>query len=128
MNNLTQANGGKSINFTVLGYSDFNSLQATVTRGQSYPLSIKPGISWSGRLPILYCRVWIDYNGNKTFEDNEKVFEGLAQNPYSSNIVIPATATLGNTRMRVSLKSGAYPTPCESYLQGEVEDYTVIIK
>jgi hypothetical protein len=128
MNNLTQANNGKSINFSVLGYSDFTSLQATVTRGQSYPLSIKPGISWSGRLPMLYCRVWIDFNGNKTFEDNEKVFEGLAQNLFNSTVIIPATATLGNTRMRVSLKSGAYAAPCEAYQQGEVEDYTVIIK
>ncbi len=128
MNNLTQANEGKSINFSVLGYSDFTSIQASVTRGQSYPLSIKPSISWSGRLPMLYCRVWIDYNGNKAFEDNEKVYEGLAQNPFTSSIIIPATATLGNTRMRVSLKSGALPTPCETYTQGEVEDYTVIIR
>ena len=124
---MVQANEGK-FRLNVFGYSDFTDLQTPVTRGQTYPLSIKPGISWSGRLPNLYCRVWIDFNGNKLFEDNEKVFEGLAQNPFNTNVLIPASATTGNTRMRVSIKAGSVPLPCENFLQGEVEDYVLIIQ
>ena len=99
-----------------------------VNLGQSYPLSIVPSMSWSGRLTDAYCRVWIDYNGNKIFEDTEKVFEGRAQNPFTGNVVIPATANTGNTRMRVSLKWGSLPTACENYIPGEVEDYTISIR
>jgi hypothetical protein len=32
-----------------------------------------------------------------------------------------------NTRMRVSMKYNAYPTPCETFTYGEVEDYTANI-
>jgi HYR domain/GEVED domain len=128
MTNLIQANQGKSINWSVVGYSDFTSLAATVSRGQTYPLSITPGTSWSGRLPNLYCRVWIDFNGDKTFDDAEKVMEGRALNVFSGNVLIPTNTTTGNTRMRVSLKWGSLPTACESFIPGEVEDYTVTIR
>jgi hypothetical protein len=128
INNINQANQGKSINWSVIGYSDFTTLATNVNVGQSYPLSIVPSLSWSGRLPDVYCRVWIDYNGNKIFEDTERVFEGRAQNPFTGNVVIPVTATTGNTRMRVSLKWGSLPTVCENYIPGEVEDYTISIR
>ena len=126
INNIAQANEGKFR--TGVGYSDFTDMQTTVLRAQTYPLSIKPGISWAGRLPDLYARAWIDFNGNKTFEDAEKVFEGRAQNPFNTNVFIPATVVAGVTRMRVSVKSGSFPLPCESFLQGEVEDYTINIE
>jgi hypothetical protein len=128
LTNLIQANLGKSINWSVVGYSDFTSLAAVVNRGQTYPLSITPSTSWSGRLPNLYCRVWIDFNGDKTFDDAEKVMEGRALNVFSGNVLIPTNTTTGNTRMRVSLKWGSLPTACESFIPGEVEDYTVTIR
>ncbi len=126
--NLIQANQGKSINWSVVGYSDFTSLTTFVNRGQSYPLSITAGTSWSGRISNLYARVWIDFNGDKTFDDSEKVLEGSAQSVFSSNVLVPTTTTTGNTRMRVSLKWGGFPTPCESFIPGEVEDYTITIR
>ena len=49
------------------------------------------------------------------FLDNETTF------------TIPTTASLGKTRMRIVLKVGAYPTPCETFERGEVEDYSVNI-
>ena len=45
--------------------------------------------------------------------------------PVSGSITIPATATLGTTRMRVSLKYNAIPTACEAIPYGQVEDYSV---
>jgi ELWxxDGT repeat protein len=113
--------------FNTLGYSDYTNLTTTLNKGQSYPLSITPLLSWIGNLPNVYCRVWIDFNQNKTFEANELVLEKTNQNPLTQSITIPTTATLGNTRMRVSLKFGNYPTACEAFDKGEVEDYTIQI-
>lgn len=114
--------------FSSLGYSDYTNINTTVNKGQNYPLSITAGLSWVGYLPNAYCRVWIDFNGNKVFEDNEKVLEQTNQNPMSANVLVPTTAVTGNVRMRVAMKSGGYPTPCETFGIGEVEDYTVVIQ
>jgi uncharacterized membrane protein len=45
----------------------------------------------------------------------------------SSTIAVPATAKNGTTRMRVSMKYGAYGTSCETFSYGEVEDYNVVV-
>jgi subtilase family serine protease len=113
--------------FATLGYSDYTNISTTLNKGQSYPLSITPGLSWIGNVPNAYCRVWIDFNQNKTFEANELVLEKNNQNPLTQSVLIPTTALTGNTRMRVALKFGAYPTACETFDKGEVEDYTVNI-
>jgi hypothetical protein len=113
--------------FNTLGYSDYTNLSTTLTKGQSYPLSITPLLSWIGNLPNAYARVWIDFNQNKTFEANELVLEKTNANPLTQSVLIPTTALIGATRMRVSLKNGAYPTACETFDKGEVEDYTVTI-
>jgi hypothetical protein len=78
----------------------------------------------------MYWRVWIDYNKNGVFTDaGEQVvsttFNGAGNK--TGTFTIPTTALLGTTRMRVSAKYGAYPTPCETFTYGEVEDYTINI-
>jgi hypothetical protein len=113
--------------FATLGYSDFTSISTTLNKGQSYPLSISPGLSWIGNLPNAYVRAWIDFNDNKTFEANELVLEKNNTNPITANVLVPSTAITGNVRMRVALKFGAYPTACETFDKGEVEDYTLNI-
>ena len=47
--------------------------------------------------------------------------------PVSGTFVIPSTATVGTTRMRVSLKYNGTPTACETFSFGQVEDYTVVL-
>jgi hypothetical protein len=116
----------KDIN--TLGYSDYTNLGTTIVKGQTYPLSITPLLSWIGNLPNVYCRVWIDFNQNKTFEANELVLEKTNANPLTVNFLVPTTATIGTTRVRVSLKFGSYPTACETFDKGEVEDYLVDIQ
>jgi ELWxxDGT repeat protein len=113
--------------FATLGYSDYTNLSTTLNKGQNYPLSITSGLSWIGNLPNAYARVWIDFNQNKTFEANELVLEKTNANPLTQSILIPTTALTGATRMRVAVKFGAYPTACETFDKGEVEDYTVNI-
>ncbi len=40
---------------------------------------------------------------------------------------IPSTAVLGATRMRIASKNGSYPTSCQTFTYGEVEDFTINI-
>jgi hypothetical protein len=125
--NTMNNNSEKFKDITTLGYSDFTNAGTTLTKGQTYPLSITPLLSWIGNLPNAYCRVWIDFNQNNTFEASELVLEKTNANPLTQNVLVPSTALTGFTRMRVSLKNGSYPTPCEAFEKGEVEDYTIAI-
>jgi GEVED domain/HYR domain/SprB repeat/Domain of unknown function DUF11/Secretion system C-terminal sorting domain len=111
-----------------VGYSDWKDKATTLAQNGNYPLSITPGLSWSGAQTNLYFRVWIDFNKNGIFDDTEKVFERNATSQVvTAPISIPATALLGTSVMRVSMKKDAYPTACESFPAGEVEDYSIII-
>jgi GEVED domain/HYR domain/CARDB/Domain of unknown function DUF11/Secretion system C-terminal sorting domain len=113
--------------FNTLGYSNYTNLTTTLSKGQSYPLSISPGLSWIGNVPNAYARAWIDFNNNNIFETNELVLEKTNANPLIANVLVPTTAVTGNVRMRVSVKFGSYPTACETFEKGEVEDYIINI-
>ncbi len=115
-------------------YSDFTDEVTTVETTNSYTFSLTPGFSYTQW--DEYVRVWIDYNGDNDFTDaGEMVFEAIipagpsnsTPNSAVGNIAIPANASLGATRMRVSMKKEAFATPCETFPFGEVEDYTVVI-
>jgi len=110
------------------GYENFTSLSTNVTRGTAYTITITP--SWTSTKYKEGYAVWIDYNRDGDFLDTgEKVWTKAASTttPVSGTFTIPATATLGTTRMRVQMKYNAIPTSCESFSYGQVEDYTVNI-
>ncbi len=116
-------------------YSDFTSLSANVSTGQSYPITLTTGFSWYTYEE--YWKVWIDYNHDGIFQEpGEVAFAQAVSAPPNGtntfdvlgNIAIPTSALTGPTRMRVTMKRGtAAPTPCETVDNGEVEDYTVNI-
>ncbi|MCS7076755.1 MAG: GEVED domain-containing protein [Bacteroidia bacterium] len=78
--------------------------------------------------------VWIDYNKDGNFAPTEQVFtgSGTSGTPITGNILLPTSASTGNTRMRVvyAYAYGTMPTPlpCGTYDEGETEDYTVNIQ
>ena len=115
-------------------YADFTVLSTTVSVGNSFPIAVQANFTY----PHFdeYIRIWIDFNQDADFEDDgELVLEGVhpvgtdgALPPLlSGNLAIPTTATLGSTRMRISMQREAYADPCESFEFGEVEDYSVNI-
>lgn len=114
-------------------YSDFTAQTASVTPGSSNAITLTAGFSWFTHPE--YWRVWVDLNRNGSFEADEVVFQGqqtapadgTLTAPFQGTLTIPASATAGNTRMRVSMSQSAYPTPCETFANGEVEDYTINI-
>ena len=130
LNTLDNASDKVRSDRYAVGYSDWKDKSTTLTKGLSYPLSITPALSWSGSQTNLFYSVWIDFNKNGIFEDAEKVFEQnkLSMAVASGTINIPASALLGATVMRVSMKKDAYATACETFAAGEVEDYSLILQ
>lgn len=120
VNNITQSNTG--------GYNYFSNQAVQLNAGKSYYLTLTPG-SIYGNYPE-YFKVWIDFDGDKIFSDNEVVAKF---DTYNSNVAItkqisiPNNAKSGNSRMRVSMKWGSTPEACEIFDHGEVEDYLVNI-
>ena len=110
------------------GYEDFTALSTNVVRGTANTITITP--AWTTTVFKEGYAVWIDYNKNGVFTDTgELVFSKAASTttPVSGTFTIPATATLGATRMRVSMKYNAIPASCGALAYGQVEDYSVNI-
>jgi hypothetical protein len=107
------------------GYQSFTNISTSVSQASSYSLSVALTNPWEAD-QIL---VWIDYNQDGDFADaGEQVYSSVVGGPYSSTIIIPSTATLGATRMRVRLHDtgdGPNATACGSSTYGQVEDYTI---
>ncbi|WBV60907.1 M12 family metallo-peptidase [Chryseobacterium camelliae] len=111
------------------GYEDFTSVSTNVTRGNAYTISVTP--TWSSTKYSEAYAVYIDYNKDGDFADSGELAwskAGSTTTPVTGSITIPATATLGTTRMRVMMKYSSVPTSsCGSYTYGQVEDYTLNI-
>lgn len=111
------------------GYENFTALSTNLVRGTANTITITPFWVTATKYKEGYA-VFIDYNKNGVFTDaGETVWTKAASTttPVSGTFTVPATATLGTTRMRVSMKYNAIPTSCETFSFGQVEDYTVNI-
>ena len=80
--------------------------------------------------------MWIDYDQSGSFEPAERVFAEpftlVGPRAIVGSFVVPNTATLGVTRMRITVSEteiGTNISPCSSasYFYGETEDYLVTI-
>ncbi|WP_276877839.1 reprolysin-like metallopeptidase [Chryseobacterium joostei] len=111
------------------GYENFTSISTNVTRGSAYTISVTP--VWTSTKYSEAYAVYIDYNGDGDFTDSGELAwskAGSTTTPVTGSITIPATATVGSTRMRVMMKYSSIPTSsCEAYTYGQVEDYTLNI-
>ena len=108
------------------GYSDFTALSTNISG--TVTITVTP--TWTATVYSEGYSVWIDYNQDGDFADaGEQVWSKAASKttPVSGTFTVPATATAGATRMRVSMKYNGIPTECETFTYGEVEDYTVVI-
>jgi subtilisin family serine protease len=112
----------------ISGYTDFTSISTTVLTGQVYPISLTQG--YAGTVYPEVFTVWIDFNQNGTFEATESIYTSGTTTtfPNTGNIIIPTTALLGATRMRVSMKYNGVSTACEAFAYGEAEDYCITIQ
>ncbi|MCX2739290.1 M4 family metallopeptidase [Pontibacter anaerobius] len=110
------------------GYRDNTNLVGTVAPGSSTTMYISAGFASTAYTE--YWKVWIDFNKDGDFDDSgELVVSGSSSSSgtLSATVNVPSTASLGTTRMRVSMKYNAAQTACETFSYGEVEDYSVNI-
>ncbi|MFC2141191.1 PKD domain-containing protein, partial [Acidobacteriota bacterium] len=104
------------------GYTDFTSVVCDLEGGTTVNVVLTPG--FNGGPWTEYWKIWIDYNDDHDFEDaGEEVFSGASTSVVTGSFTV-ASGIDKVTRMRVSMKYAGYPTPCETFTYGEVEDYT----
>lgn len=107
------------------GYSDFTEMSATLIPGNTHEVKIKCGYK-DDRV-----KGWLDFNGNKIFEEDEMVFYVVANaggQELKAEIAVPEDAIPGEYRLRVRLKYKTDPDgPCESWGYGQTHDYTVVV-
>ncbi|MDX1349492.1 MAG: GEVED domain-containing protein [Putridiphycobacter sp.] len=114
-------------------YTDYSGTDSCeLILGENYDLTVN--LNTDGNYTI-YARAWIDWNQNGNYTDAGEEFDlGYTQNSADGitsnaplNIIVPSTAIVGSTSMRVSARYNSYPGPCDSNFDGEVEDYKVNI-
>ncbi|KGO84612.1 hypothetical protein Q765_20660 [Flavobacterium rivuli WB 3.3-2 = DSM 21788] len=124
---ITTAGGETNINNTGTGFSGYTDYSA------SHSVSSYPGGSFSITAThpsgtYLYG-VWIDWNTDFTFSENERyIFTGGLNSPANlGSIPIPANVTAGQYRMRIRNAFQGSPEPCGEHSWGEAEDYSVTV-
>ncbi len=108
------------------GYGDFTSQSTNLSASNS--ITITP--LWTGTVYNEAYAVFVDWNRDGDFGDANELAYSQAPTTATSvtgTITVPAGASAGPTRMRVSMKYNGIPTACESFQWGEVEDYIVVI-
>ncbi|SMC32296.1 T9SS-dependent choice-of-anchor J family protein [Moheibacter sediminis] len=110
------------------GYGGYTDQIANVEAGNTYPISVTVGSGWG----FESVSVWIDYNNNFIFEEDEFTYIGTGSgSDVVGNVVIPAGISDGEYRMRVRVAavgegSATWDMACdEDQTFGETEDYTV---
>ena len=113
------------------GYGDFTDLIANLAQGGTYDITLSTGYG------SQFVKVWVDYNDDFTFSNNEVILNNFVIAPgeaggnytETTSMTIPTNATLGLHRMRVKTNWNAdVPLDaCEETTYGETEDYTANI-
>ncbi|WP_299367684.1 choice-of-anchor D domain-containing protein [Winogradskyella sp.] len=115
------------------GYEDFTTTHSTtVYRNTTRTLSVNVDTDGAYSAHVF---AWIDWNQDYDFEDEGESYDlGSAFNVSNGitdlsplGITIPANATLGATRMRITANFGDDPTLCATNFDGEVEDYEIVV-
>lgn len=118
-------------------HENFISIQGSVSQGETYPITLKgnTGGNWTNRFVVF-----VDWNQNNVLNDEGEVYfgdglltivnsTGLDAVQAVGDIVVPADATLGVTRMRVKKLFGTTSTadPCLGTSYGQAEDYSLLV-
>src|SRR5690606_32727285 len=114
-------------------FEDFTSIIAAVNQGETYPIEIKGNTDGNFTSKIV---VYVDWNQDGVFDNavgSEEMYElpdilnstGVDAISSQGFIEVPASALLGNTRMRVMKRFNTVPDPCNTLGYGQAEDYTV---
>lgn len=112
--------------------TDFLSVQGSVNRGSSYPITVKGNTE--GNFPYQVV-VYADWNNDGAFSETaERTVVGVIQNSTGADaleavgsLAVPAGAFPGQTRMRVVFQNPTVAGACAGGGFGSAEDYTLIV-
>ncbi|BDS14572.1 S8 family serine peptidase [Aureispira anguillae] len=108
------------------GYFFYSNVDIFLGKGDYHNISISQGKSFTE-----HVKIWLDINQDGDFMDaNEEVYSTVMPvntKTVQGSIIVPATSTLGITRMRVGLRWNNPPPNCGVTDAGEIEDYCVQI-
>lgn len=109
------------------GYASFTDMEVVANRGSAVLYSLMPGAA--GSPYPEYWTIWIDYNQDGDFEDENETVLALDSHlgMYTGQFIIPETANPGLTRIRVAMKWGSASDFCGTSGWGEIEDYSLRI-
>ena len=111
------------------GYADFSGISTDLEQDESYDITLTPGYSFLQYSE--YFNAWIDYNHDGDFDDaGEHVYDAgnVTTVAVTGNFTVPTNATLGLTKMRVSMRYNQAAGSCDTGIDyGEIEDYCVNI-
>lgn len=113
-------------------YTFYSTPSFSVERYLSYPLTVTLG---GATIAADKGGLYIDWNRDGDFDDSGEVVyftTGMGTGPYTATISVPATASLGNVRMRIRLYDSSATGEsslgaCGTSSYGEVEDYILNI-
>jgi hypothetical protein len=102
-----------------------------VSRGGLYAMAVEGNTDGNFTTKV---KAYIDWNQNGVFDADEGYVIGDLVNSTGTdgkqvvaNIQVPATATLGQTRMRVIKRFNTAPDACNAGGYGQAEDYTLTV-
>ncbi|MEL6659497.1 MAG: HYR domain-containing protein [Bacteroidota bacterium] len=105
------------------GYGNYTNLSTEVDAGSNYSIDFYPG--FSGDPYDEFWSVFVDWNQDGDFNDPGELSLDLFGQEVSGVVNVPSSAATGSTVMRVLLRYDQWPNPCDTYFEGEVEDYTL---
>lgn len=115
-------------------HQDFTAISGAVNAGSTYPIILKGNTDGNF---TTWLRVFADWNQDGDFTDAGESYDigsivnstGTDAVQLTGNISVPATATGGNTRLRIVKKYNVYPDSCNTGDGGfgEAEDYTLAV-
>lgn len=108
------------------GYVDLSNREFDIECGSFNAFDIKSGQSNSSNKHNW--RVWIDYNKDGDYDKDEQVISNYSVH-MKGLVFIPARSRLTyRTGMRIAMNKDDIPKACGIFENGEVEDYTVVLK
>jgi PKD repeat protein len=109
------------------GYGDYSVSLVELVRGNTYPITV---FTEGPAAQQSVLEIWIDYNRNGVFANDEKVITRNGTTVFAGQITVPATVNVGEARIRVRFKDlPATTNPCSNLLaSAEVEDYAVLFR
>lgn len=119
-----------SVQTNYISYTTPETLITLDLDSQNNKISVAKG--WNASTSNDAVTAWIDFDRNGQFSDAERILISAASTttPVTNTFAVPANAYTGplGTTMRVVLKRTSAPVMCQNAVNGEVEDYRVMIR